>query len=78
LLFADRVDFFSINKIDAHPAGVLAVEQPVLVLPLRFQIEPAEREPEAIVREGNRVDAAAKSARSRSAWTVASLARIAS
>jgi hypothetical protein len=57
-LFAlDREDVFRINEIDTHPAGVLAVEKPVILLPLGFEVESAEREPETIVRERDRVDA---------------------
>jgi hypothetical protein len=38
LLFADRENFFGFLELGAYPAGVLAVEQEVVLSPLRFEL----------------------------------------
>jgi hypothetical protein len=66
-LFPDRESLFGVLEVDPHPARVLAVEEPVLIAPLGFQVEASEREPERVIRQRNRVDAPALRANGKQA-----------
>jgi hypothetical protein len=55
-LLADRDDLLGVLEVDAHPPRVASVQEPMLVLPLRLEVEPREREPEALVGKRQGVD----------------------
>ena len=55
----DRDDLGRALDVDAHPAGVLAIKEVVVFLPLRFELQAPQGEPEGFVWEGDGVDAPA-------------------